>query len=179
MADRHEHDQPVVLELDAVEAGVGGQLRRHPDIGLVVEQLLQHRRGAADAQREGEAAVIALQRREDRHGVIGAVGAHPQVPAGQRLGAGEQGAGLVLQREQPGGDVVEALADGGELGAPAAALEQLQAIARLQRPDLARQGRLAQPRRRRRAGEAALAGDEMEGAELGQVHIEMIYIEHK
>ena len=100
-----------------------------------------------DLEREGEAVVLALQRREDRHHVVGAVGGDAQVPARERARAGEQRLRLVLGGKQPRGDRMQRLADRGQLHAAALAREQADAIGRLQRLHLRGQRRLAQPRR--------------------------------
>ena len=105
-AARHEQHQPVAAERQRVEARIGGELGHHRHIGLVVEQLLQHRRRVADGEREATA----------RHGgglssarsgidVIGAVGGDAQMAALPAPRApGEQRLGLVLERERRRGD---------------------------------------------------------------------------
>src|SRR5216683_8191226 len=80
-------------------------------------------------------------------------------------------AGLVLQREQPGGEPMELPAGLGRRDAAAAAVEQPHAIGLLQRRDLARQVGLAQARGASGGGERARFGHEMEGAKLSRCHI--------
>jgi hypothetical protein len=113
----------------------------------------------------------AAQLGEDRYGVVRVVGADAQVAAAQRLGAREQRARLVLELEEPRRDVVEVAAERGQLERPPAALEQAHGIGGLERGDVARQRRLAHLCYRGGAGEAALARDEVEGAELHRVHL--------
>ena len=143
MPARREQHQPVVAQLHAVEARVGGHLRHHGDVGAMVDQLVEHRGRVVDLEREGQPLVLAPQRRQDRHHVVGAVGGNAQVPAGQRARAREQRLRFLLGGEQPRRDGVQRLPGRGELHAAPIAGEQTDAVARLQRLDLARQGRLA------------------------------------
>ncbi len=114
--------------------------------------------------------MTAPQQREQRHHMRRAVGHHAQLAPGQQPFPGQQGACLVLGREQPRGDREHALAERGQRDAAAVAVEQGHAEAGLQRPHLRRQRRLAGGAGARRLGEPAGLGDEVEGAQQGEVH---------
>jgi len=42
MRQRHEHHEPVVAQVDAMDARIGGLLRRDADVGRVVEHPADH-----------------------------------------------------------------------------------------------------------------------------------------
>ena len=109
MLARHEQDETVLAQLHRMDARIGGHLRHNRDIGGVLDQVLEHGGRIVDLEREGEAFMPAFQRRQDRHDVIGAVGAHPQMPARQRAAAGEESLRLLFRGEQPRGDRMQRL----------------------------------------------------------------------
>ena len=65
-----------------------------------------------------------------------------------------------------------------ELHAASAPVEQADAVTDLERLHLSRQGRLAHAAGAGGARKTARLGDEVEGAELGQVHIDAIYMSY-
>src|SRR5262245_20952514 len=81
---------------------------------------------------------------------------------------------LLLVGEQAARDVQKAAAGLGELDAPAAAHEQLDAELVLQRLHLGGDGGLADAELARRGGEAAALRHGMERSELGMPHIDFL-----
>jgi hypothetical protein len=64
----------------------------------VLGEVIEHGRRVVDLQREGESGMQALELGQDRHDVVGAVRAHPQMAAGQGAAAGQKRAGFFLRR---------------------------------------------------------------------------------
>ena len=112
-----------------------------------------------------------LELGKDRHDVIGAVGADAEMSARERAAAGEQGARLLLGGEQARGHGKQRLAGRRHVHPAPLTVEEADAIARLQATYLGRQGRLTQSGGAGGERKSARLGNEMEGAELGQVHI--------
>ncbi len=127
------------------------------------------------------ARVAALEAGEDRHDVGGAVGGDAEMAAADDLRAGEQGLGLVGGGEEPGGDLGEVLAERRELDAAAAAVEEADAVQRLELAHLGGERGLAEPGVAGGLGEALGLGHEVEGAKEGDGHgliIDQVYGRH-
>ncbi len=77
---------------------------------------------------------------------------------------------LVLNENEPFGDLIEVLTDGRELHIAALTHKQLDSVLLLQSSDLRCDGRLANSQSARRRGEPAQLGGRMEGAKLRSIH---------
>ncbi len=95
--------------------------------------------------------------------------------ADERAGVGQQRGGVFLDREHPGGQHEQSVAKLGQGDAAPAALEQAHAIGILQRLDLGGKRRLRDPERAGGAREAAFPSDQVEGAELREIHRFTLY----
>jgi len=85
------------------------------------------------------------------------------MPALQPLGGGQHLLGLDLQAEQAPGDLQQLPADIGDLDLATAAVEQAHAVALLERPDLAGEGRLGHVQVAGGLGETAFGRDRVKG----------------
>ena len=167
---RHEQHQPVAPHRDGVEARIGGEIGDHRDVDAVVEEIADQRLAVADGERQPKLRVTPGKIPEHRQHMVRGVGAEPQMPALQAPRRGEELLGFLRQAEDAPRQVEQRRADLGQHELPAAPLDQRDAVALLQRLDLSRQGRLRHPEPGRGAGEAACAGDGVEGAELRRIH---------
>jgi hypothetical protein len=131
---------------------------------------VEHFLRVAEAERQLNARVTAVEGGQQRDHVVGRVGPDAQLAAGQAAGGREQPFGLGLEGVEPARDVEQPAAQPGQLDAPPAPLEQLHAVALLQRLDLAREGRLRDVQRFGRPGVAARRRDGVEGPQLCRIH---------
>ena len=165
-----EGDEPVMAQGPGEEAGLAGDIGQHRHVELVLEQIMGELGGIADGEGELDAGVFAGECREGGGDVIRRVGADPKMAFAQAPGGGEQMLRLGLQPEEPPGEVQELAAELRGHDLAAAPVEEADAEAFLQRLDLAGEGWLGHMQGGRGPGEAAFAGDGMEGAELGVIH---------
>ena len=165
--DQLVFDQALGLDVLVVDGA------HEADLGLVLQQHLQHLLGAAGAHRD-------LDAREA--GAEGLEQARQDVGADRRRRGEDQRAGLQVAQRVDGvaagvqglqhalGVGQEAGADLGEADAAAGALEQALAQVAFQRLDAGRHRRLSQEQRLRGAAKAALVRDLHEGFKLTEIH---------
>ena len=140
------------------------------EIGARLAQVGQHARGVADPDRDPDARVVPDEARHQVHHRERPVGADLEPADPQLARRRHQLLEVVELGEHAPRPLPEVAAELGQLDALAEAAEQEDAVALLQRPHLHRDRRLADAEAQRAAGEAALAGDRVEGPQLREVH---------
>jgi len=170
MVARYEDDEAMYRAEDAIEPRIVGDIGDDDDVGLVAKERDQDFFRIADRQGDMDPRVTAGEGGEERHDVIGAVGADPQMPGRQLVRPAEQLTRLLFEEEQSPGDLEQRLAERRRDDAPAAAVEQRHPIALLERLHLRRERRLCYPEPQRGAGEAAFRRDGVKGTEIGMIH---------
>ena len=171
MVARHEQHQRAATVGDRVQPSVVVHARHQRHVDAVRAQVAQHAVRVAHVQRDVESRVAAGERGQQRDDVVRAVRAHAQPAVLQLARAAEQLLGLALDREQPRAERIQALAQRRQPHAAGTALEELDAVVLLQRLHLRGEGGLRHVQGARGVGEAARAGDGVEGTEVGDVHV--------
>ena len=153
-----------------MQARVGGRLRHHADVGLLVEYVGEDSGRVVDADREGEARLAGLHGGENRDRVHGAVGADAKQAAGGDAAVGQyvadatDGPVELLRRREQG------FPRRREPDPPRAPLEQRMPGGGLEVAHLGRERRLADAGVTCGEREAAGGGDAMEGHDVVQIH---------
>ena len=143
MAARYEYHHPLAGIGLGVETPVVVDARHHGDIGAIFDQVPEHRLGVAHGHGHPHAGIARDEGRQQTHDEIRPVGAGLEMAAAQLPRRRQQLVGLMLEIENSPGVLKQAIAQIGQGHPLAAAVQQVDAIGFLERPDLDRHRRLA------------------------------------
>ena len=153
-----------------MEARVLLDVGEDANVGAIIEHPLQAFLRVADRHRQLDSGMAFVEGAQHLGDVVGADGGHLELAGMEAADRVQHVAGLRLGGRQALADGEQRLAGVGQLDAAAATVEQLDLEIVLERLDLAGHRRLADAQGLGGGGEPALAGDRMEGAELGIEH---------
>ena len=169
----YEGDDVELAQLDRVKRIVLGEASLDGDVASLRGEARLHPRRARDLHRDPYPRKPAPELRDQRHRDVGSIGGDAQRAPDEAFVGAEQLHRAVFEREQLSGDGGERVPEVGGLDPAALPAQERHVVGVLQGLDVARHRRLGDVQPPGGLGDAAGAGDGVEGAKLDEVHREV------